>query len=347
MKADIALAFPGLKIVEGERRSDVPARVSGAFHGMVGRSDAMTRLYERIERFARSPIPILILGETGTGKEMVAEAIRRIAGPERPYIALNCAAVPRALLESELFGHEAGAFTGAQRRHAGVLSQVDGGILFLDEIGELPPSMQAKLLRAIDTGEFRAVGGERTLRSSFRVLAATNRNLRERIAQKRFRLDLYHRLGTARLVVPPLRERREDIAELAEAFLRASRNTSAGPVPTRISPCAIALLQKCEWDGNVRELRNVISAASALADSDVLDVCHLAEFVTAADAIAGRKDGMPSLADSVRQTEYRAITEALRRAQGDREGAARLLGISAATLYRRIARMGRPGETAT
>lgn len=344
METTLALAGRGSKVSRGERRIDVQDFTSVGFHGMIGRSPPMMRLYARIERFARSPIPILILGETGTGKEMVAEAIRRIAGPERPYVALNCAAVPRSLLESELFGHEAGAFTGAVRRHAGVLSQVNGGILFLDEVGELPPSMQAKLLRAIDTGEFRAVGGDRTLRSTFRVIAATNRNLRERISQRRFRLDLYHRLGTARIVVPPLNERKEDIAELAEAFLRATRRANADPVPTRISPCAVAMLQQCDWDGNVRELRNVISAASALTESDVLDVCHLAEFVTPTDGAASRKGGMPSLADSVRQAEDRAIAEALRRTQGDREGAARLLGVSAATLYRRIARMAQPRD---
>lgn len=304
------------------------------FHGMIGRSPAMRAVYDRIERFAALPIPVLVLGETGTGKEMVAQAIRQISGSSRRYVPVNCAAIAKNLFESELFGHEAGAFTGATRRHAGILAQADGGILFLDEIGELPLSTQAKLLRVLESGEYRPVGGDQTRRASFRLIAATNQDLSLLVEQDRFRLDLLHRLGAARIVVPPLRERAEDIQPMAEAFLRRIRE-SRGWGPAWLTPDAVALLHAAEWGGNVRELRNVVEAVAAVAPDGCIDAHHIQEFLPA--SAPGQAGGtLPTLAEALRMAEMSAIQEALKRAGGNRDRAAALLGVSVATLYRRL-----------
>ena len=306
------------------------------FHGMIGRSDAMRTVYERIERFAALPIPVLILGETGTGKEMVAQAIHQIYGQNRRYVPVNCAAIAKSLFESELFGHEAGAFTGATRRHAGILAQADGGILFLDEIGELPLSTQAKLLRVLESGEYRPVGGEQLRRASFRLIAATNQDPALLVEQGRFRIDLLHRLGSARVTIPPLRERAEDIQPIAEEFLRRVRE-SRGWGPAWFSADAVTLLRTADWKGNVRELRNVIEAVAAVATDGCIDVPHLLDFLPSKRPGTSAGSPLPSLAEVLRTAEESAIREALLRAQGNRDRAAALLGVSVATLYRRLA----------
>lgn len=310
------------------------------FHGMIGSSTAMQDVYRRIDRFAKSAVSILILGETGTGKDMAAQAIRMIYACQRPFVVLNCATVSKTLVESELFGHEQGSFTGASRRHQGILTQADGGILFLDEVAELPLSIQAKLLRAVETGEFRPVGGERILHSRFRLIAATNRNL-DRLAGNRFRLDLLHRLGAARITLPPLRERREDIIPLAREFLLHFRAVNREVGPASFSNAAERLLVGGDWPGNVRELKNVVEAASVGAEGAV-DPAHLAEFLAPPRWINQPATALPTLAEAVRLAEKTAIQSALRLARGDRERAADLLGISAATLYRRLAQLTSP-----
>ncbi|HEX2190788.1 MAG TPA: sigma 54-interacting transcriptional regulator [Longimicrobiaceae bacterium] len=304
------------------------------FHGMIGRSPAMRAVYERIERFSALPIPVLVLGETGTGKEMVAQAIRELSGADRRYVPVNCAAIAKDLFESELFGHEPGAFTGAIRRHAGILAQADGGILFLDEVGELPLATQAKLLRVLESGEYRPVGGEQARRASFRLVAATNQDLALRVEQGTFRLDLLHRLGAARIVVPPLRERAEDVPAMAEEFLRRIRE-ARGWGPAWFSPEAAALLRGAGWGGNVRELRNVVEAAAAVAPAGCIEADHLREFLPGAGGPAA-PGALPTLAEILRTAERSAIQEALRRAEGNRDRAAALLGVSVATLYRRL-----------
>jgi DNA-binding NtrC family response regulator len=306
------------------------------FYGMIGRSPLMRQVFERIERFARSPIPVLILGETGTGKDMAARAIRQIAGPDRPFVALNCAAIPETLIESELFGHERGAFTGAVRQHTGIIAQADGGILFLDEIAELPVHTQAKLLRVVETGEYRRVGGEKILRSDFRLIAATSTNLDERAAQGRFRLDLLYRLGSARLVLPPLRERKEDIDPLAKALLLRYREMNGGAGPSQFSSSARDLLHRCDWPGNVRQLRNVIEASAAITQGATVHAPQLAEFIGRGMADAPEAGLVPRLAEVVRRAEAQAIEQALRAAAGNRSRAADLLGIAEATLYRKL-----------
>ena len=321
---------------------------AGDFYGMIGRSASMRKVYERVERFARSSVPVLVLGETGCGKEMAARAIGQIAGADRPFVAVNCASIPETLLESELFGHEQGAFTGATRRHIGLLAQANGGLLFLDELGELPLPTQAKLLRAIETGEYRTVGGERTLHSHFRIVAATNRNLEDLVARNRFRLDLLHRLGAARIVIPSLRERMEDLPELAVEFLRGFRHQNGRGLPVRLSDAALDLLRANCWPGNVRELRNVIEAAAAVSTAESLEALDLCEFLPQNGASVDPGDHpLPTLDEILLRAERLAIEEALRRAGGNRRRAATLLGISEASLYRRIAPPagGRRGRT--
>lgn len=329
---------------QGLAPRDSTLQVAGDFYAMVGKSAAMRRVYERIERFARSPVPILILGETGVGKDVAAQAIRQIMGPERPFLAVNCAAIPNSLIESELFGHEQGAFTGASRRHAGILAQANGGILFLDEVAELPLHTQTKLLRVIESGEYRTVGGERTLRSQFRIIAATNCDLDTLVAEKRFRLDLFHRLGAARVVIPPVRDRREDIPALAEHFLLSYRTTNGGMGPIRLSSRALELLNNGTWVGNLREFRNVIEAAASAARGDTIEEIHIAEFIRLSEFEISPDQPLPKLGEAARRAEQQLIREALRRTGGDRDRAAVLLGVSATTLYRRMVAPGRSCE---
>jgi len=308
-------------------------------HGMLGRTPAMRSVSYRIERFARLPIPVLILGESGTGKELAARAISRIVGSEKPFVVVSCAAIPPTLIESELFGHERGAFTGAVRRHTGLLAQADGGILFLDEVAELPLHAQAKLLRAIETQEYRLVGGEVTQRSRFRVIAATHRDIDAMVRKGEFRDDLVHRLGAARIVIPPLRERLDDLPLLAERFLCSFREAKGDEGPVRLTRPALELLRRAEWPGNVRQLRNVIEAAAAMAAGNAVEPQHLAEFLVKSDRQTLQDGSVPTLADAVRRAEHETIRRALERAEGDRALAARWLGISLATLYRKVAQL--------
>lgn len=316
----------------GTHGGSAPSR----FHGFVGASPAMRRLYRRIEQFATAHIPVLILGESGTGKDLAARAIWRISDPEQPFVVANCAAIPASLMESELFGHARGAFTGATRRHTGILARADGGVLFLDEVAELPRHVQAKLLRAIESGEYRPVGGEAMQRSRFRVIAATNRDLEALAARGEFREDLLHRLGAARLILPALRDRREDIPALVQAFAAGARK-GVGRAP-RFTARAMELLRRHEWPGNVRQLRNVVEAVAAIAPRGTVDAEHVAEFL-GVPSDSSENHGLPSLTETVREAERQAIREALIRAGGNRELAAELLDVSPATLYRRLAEL--------
>jgi DNA-binding NtrC family response regulator len=313
-------------------------RASLGLYGLVGQSDAMRHVFGRIERLARSPIPLLLLGETGTGKDVAARAIHQLFGSSRPYVAVNCAAIPKELVESELFGHEAGSFTGATRRHTGLLTRANGGTLFLDEIAELSPSVQAKLLRALD-GEFRPVGGDRTLSSRFRLIAATNRDLHELVERKRFRLDLLHRLGAARITLPPLRARLDDLPLLASEFLAQLRVIRGGHGPDQMTPAALRYCAAHDWPGNIRQLRHVIEAAASVSAGATVELEDIQEFLAPATAPAGRAE-IATLAEVVDHAEMEAIRRALSLAGGDRGQAAALLGISPSTLYRRLSALG-------
>jgi len=302
---------------------------------LIGRSAVMEELRSRIERIARSTVPVLIIGETGTGKEVCAEAVARLSG-RSPFLPINCAAIAESLVDSELFGHERGAFTGAVRDHPGVVAMANGGVLFLDELAEVPLPVQAKLLRTLESGEYRPVGSKQIRRSEFRILAAVNEDPDRLVVSGRLRADLLHRLGAVRLWLSPLRERVEDIPMLADEFARLYR-TRHGEGEVAISDEAHAELMGQPWPGNVRQLRNVVEAAVALAGSEprvtatnVRDVLGLPISDESLDA------EIPPLAESIRRAEVLAILNALRVTAGNREAAAKLLRISPATLYRKL-----------
>jgi two-component system response regulator AtoC len=300
----------------------------------VGASTPMQQLFERIARVAHSPAPVLITGETGTGKELIARAIHRASERHR-MVVINCGAIPADLLESELFGHLRGAFTGAMHDKEGLFPAANGGTLFLDEIGELPLPLQPKLLRAIETGEIRAVGAVEPERVDVRILAATHRDLEEAVAEGTFREDLFWRLRVLHLEAAPLRERAEDIPLLADAFLaEASKRTRAAPV--RLRTDAGRMLREYHWPGNVRQLRNVLEAALTFAPGDEirredlpLDIRRSSE---GRELIRSAAERGLTLADLER--DY--IFEILRRAGGNKTRAAELLGLPRRTLYRRL-----------
>jgi DNA-binding NtrC family response regulator len=296
-------------------------------YGIVGKSRAIAQLLDTIERVARTKSTVLVSGETGTGKELVARAIHaRSAEREQPLIKVNCAAIPEGLLESELFGHVKGAFTGATANKKGKFALADGGTIFLDEIAILARPLQAKLLRVLQEREIEPVGGELTLRLDVRVIAATNRNLRELVEKGEFQEDLFYRLSVIPVEIPALRERREDIPPLVEHFLRRHAQRLGRPVP-EISPEALLALLAYDFPGNVRELENALERAVVLATGPRLEAADLSMLGARAAPPAGE---LPSLrlADNVEWAERESVRRALERAQGVKKDAALLLGLS-------------------
>src|SRR5690348_14249220 len=260
----IALGGTRLKFEPLGDSVEIELSDSDRFGSMIGRSVKMRELFARLEKLARSDATVLITGETGSGKELVAEALHDHSPREKgPFVVLDCGSIPPNLIESELFGHERGAFTGATSSYAGAFERAHGGTVFLDEIGELPLAMQPKLLRVLERKEVRRVGGSKSITVDIRVVAATNRDLGVEVNKGRFREDLYYRLAVARVHVPPLRERREDIPLLVEHFLQ----TLPGGDKTKLRPETVELMKKHEWPGNVRELRNVIERAVLLSEA--------------------------------------------------------------------------------
>src|SRR5512138_1626361 len=307
------------------------------YEHIVGRSSAIQELLERVRRVAPTDATILISGESGTGKELVARALHVASRRgERPFVPVNCAAITETLLESELFGHAKGSFTGATRARRGLFEEANGGTLFIDEIGETTPGFQAKLLRALQEGEIRRVGESTPVQVDVRVIAATNQDLRRAISERRFREDLFYRLAVVPLRIPPLRERREDIPLLAAHFLqRFVRRTGAQKA---LSPGAVGRLQSHDWPGNVRELENIIEQAAALsAGTDIHpEDVHL----EAHGPAGGAHDAHRTLAAAVEEAERRTIDAALTRCGGDLARVARDLGVSATTLWRKMKRLG-------
>jgi len=296
-------------------------------YGIVGRSRAVEELLRKIELVARSKSTVLVTGETGTGKELVARAIHaRSAQREMPLIKVNCAAIPEALLESELFGHVKGAFTGATASRRGRFALADGGTIFLDEIGTLGLTVQAKLLRVLQEREFEPVGSERTESVDLRVIAATNRDLRAMVGDGRFQEDLFYRLSVIPIELAPLRERREDIPLLVEHFLRKHAQR-VGRRIDGIEPAALERLSACRWPGNVRELENTIERATVLAAGTVIDAASISMVDLPAGAAAV---GLPSvrLHQNVEWAEQESVRRALQQAGGVKKDAAELLGIS-------------------
>ncbi len=325
--------------------TDVAKRLE--FCGMIGRGPVMQELFGMIRRLAPHVRTALITGETGTGKELVARALHQI-GPrrDRRFITINCSAVVETLFESELFGHMRGAFTGATDNKPGLFELADGGTLFLDEIGELPSTVQAKLLRVLELGEVHRVGSLEARKVNVHVVAATNRDLRAEVAAGRFRSDLYYRLNIVEVKVPALRERREDIPYLTAAFVRETSERLQKPV-LGLTPGAERLLSAGDWDGNVRELRNVIERACILADGDFITERELAVSMPppvlrapAAHGESGRTaHTSPTDKDLLVTVERDHIQRALVRAGGNKKAAAKMLGLSRRALYRRLERL--------
>ncbi|WP_310446430.1 sigma-54 interaction domain-containing protein [Thiobacillus sp.] len=298
--------------------------------GLVGKSPAFNRMLELVRRVAPSNTAALLLGESGTGKELVAQAIHQQSGREHgPFVVVECSGLTETLFESELFGYEKGAFTGANQRKIGLVESAAGGTLFLDEVGDIPLSLQVKLLRLLETGTFRRVGGVETLRADFRLIAATHRDLKGMVERGSFRRDLYYRLSVFPIFLPALRERRADIALLAETLLT---RLAPGRVCS-LSPEALARLQAYDFPGNIRELRNIIERAILMADGDTLLAEHLPSEL-AGEAVAGIPD-MDIV--PLEMAELRYLQWALARHNGDRKSLAAQLGISERTLYRKLA----------
>ena len=316
-------------------------QVTPAGHPPVVLDPVMRRLYEVAARVARGTISTLIIGETGTGKEVLAEFVHR-SSPRAagPLVRVNCAAFAESLVESELFGHERGAFTGAVRDRAGLLEAADGGTVVLDEVGELPPAIQAKLLRVVEDRAVLRVGATAPRTVDVRFIAATNRDLEAEVAAGRFRRDLYFRLAGAVLVVPPLRDRPDEIAPLARAFLAAAAAALGRSVPT-LDDAAVAALGAHAWPGNLRELRNVIERAVLLADGDRISPAELPFATTPAPAPALAARG-GALASEVAALERQRIVDALARHDGNQTRAAASLGMPLRTFVKRIEQYGLP-----
>ncbi len=318
---------------------------AAALGALVGRSSAMEAIRGMVTRLAASDATtVLIEGESGAGKEVVARAIHFESGrAEKPFMQVNCAALPEHLLESELFGHERGAFTDAHTQKRGLFESADGGSVMLDEIGDLPPGGQAKLLRLLENKTFRRVGGVQELRADVRVLAATNVNLEERVAEGRFRADLFFRLNVVRIVMPSLREHVEDIPILAAHFI-ARFNQEMKREVKGVSPAALDVLAGYHWPGNVRELRNVIERAFILhASADEIRPEHLPPELRKLPPQKKQEKLVPQVAEQgivLEDVEKKLITEAMERANGNQSKAARLLGISRDTLRYRLKKHG-------
>jgi len=350
----------------GAVEAEAPATAQPAEADLIGRSAAMQSLYRAIGRLAQAPLSVLIRGETGTGKELVARALHSHSPrADRPFIALNTAAIPAELLESELFGHEAGAFTGAQRRQGGRFEQANGGTLFLDEIGDMPLGLQTRLLRVLAEGEFFRLGGRELIQVDVRVIAATHQDLDQLVEQGRFRADLLHRLDVVRLELPALRQRREDVAELANHFLTQAA-AAVGSSAKRFDPDALDALARHDWPGNVRELENLCWRLAALAPGESVGLADLDTLWTPRRSASASTDSQPqdwthllrldvarqlragvtNLHAQERERFDRVLLEtALAHCDGHRQQAAEALGLGRNTLTRKLgsSRAGKRG----
>jgi DNA-binding NtrC family response regulator len=314
----------------------------GMASDILTRSPALQKVLRTVEMVAAAKTPVLIEGESGVGKELLAQHLHRISPrSNKAFVDLNCAAVPSTLLESELFGHERGAFTGAGNEKPGLVEVADGGTLFLDEVGEMAAEIQSKFLRVLDSGTFYRVGATRKRRADFRLVAATNRDLTKEVEAGRFRKDLFYRIHGVRVVIPPLRERSEDVPLLIEHFARQL------PAQKKFTPAALGALAAHDWPGNVRELHFAVERSSLLAEGDTIDVADLPPEIVGR---AGERRTPPPPAAAPAEAaddlndgsvpDVSRVRDALERARWRREEAARILGISPRTLYRWMKRLG-------
>ncbi|MEJ2185258.1 MAG: sigma-54 dependent transcriptional regulator [Gemmatimonadota bacterium] len=314
--------------------TSVAMRERGSLQELVGASEAMARTRELIQQAAPTEARVLLTGESGTGKELAAEALHSLSRrAEGAFVRVNSAAIPRELIESEMFGHEKGAFTGATSRHRGRFELADGGTLFLDEVAELGPEAQAKLLRALEAGEIERVGGRRPVPVNVRVIAATNRDLDQEMEAGRFRPDLYYRLNVVPIAMPPLRDRVDDIPALVD-HLSSRLRERQGLDPPSVDDAALDLLRRYDWPGNVRELANVCERLAILYPGGAVGAAEIAPMIPGAPESAG------SLTDHLEAEERRLITDALDAAGGNVAEAARNLQTDRPNLYRRMRRLG-------
>ena len=309
-------------------------------HEIVWKGEAMRRLMAQLERVAGSETRVCILGETGTGKELVARTLHekssRAAGS---FVTLNCAAVPAELIESELFGHEKGSFTGASGRHIGKFEQADQGTIFLDEIGDMPLNMQAKLLRVLEEGEVERIGGDKPIAVNVRVVVATHRDLEARVREEKFRQDLFHRIYVFPLVLPPLRERPEDIPTLVEHFAeQVCAQNGWKPVP--FTPQAMDALRSYPWPGNVRELRNMVERLMLLATDGQVDIATVQNAMPKNSSSGSAAPGHGPLADRVQSFEKEVILAELKHSQNNMSMAAKSLGLERSHLYKKAEQLG-------
>ena len=333
--------------------------------GIVGRSEPMQQVFKLIGQLAASDATALITGESGTGKELVARAIYHHSNrSQQPFLAVNCAAIPEQLLESELFGHERGAFTGATMQRVGKFEQCNRGTLFLDEIGDMTPATQTKILRVLQSGTFERVGGNQPIKADVRIIAATNKPLEQAVAARQFREDLFYRLNVVRIHIPPLRERREDIRLLVNYFLNKFAKDQPGPVRS-VAPVVLKALEKYHWPGNVRELENVVRRALVMAKGDAILLTDLPAEINGQAQAGGSGGPMPvpvgeagaaDVSNLARQlfqwarrepkfkiipaVERELVIQALKETEGNQVHAARLLGITRATLRKRVEKFG-------
>ncbi len=313
----------------------------GKLGGLVGKSLAMQQVYSAIQQAAPTSAPVLVTGETGTGKELAVRAIHRLSNRFGPFVAINCAALPETLIESELFGHEKGAFTGALERRAGCFEQAQGGTMLLDEIGDMPIGTQAKLLRVLEDSNVRRLGGKNQISVDVRVVAATNRPPLDALRHQRLREDLYYRLNVFHIQLPALRDHREDIPAIAESLI-ADANIKHHCRVTDLHPAALDLLQNHHWPGNVRELRNVIERAVVLAAQGILLPEHLhllPQVVTAPVVSEFPSDNVlrAAVGAPLRDVEKKYILMTLTHAKNNKRRAAKILGMSVRTLHKRLA----------
>lgn len=338
IKLDQALKTRKLESENRELRKRLDDRYG--FENIIGTSEPMQSLFDTIRQVSPTQANVLIQGASGTGKELVARAIHRLSTrSDGPFVAVHCAALSATLLESELFGHEKGAFTGAIAQSKGRFELANGGTLFLDEISEIDLSIQVKLLRVLETRTFERVGGEKTLSTDIRVVAATNRNLKEYVEAGKFREDLYYRLNIVDIRLPPLSERKSDIPLLCAHFIKDFSQKNNREI-TGIEPAAMALLQAYPWPGNVRELRNIIERMIVLSHGSLLTVMDVPANIRDDAQKAAEAAGEPNRTESLAQTEKRKILSALEAAGGNRSRAAVALGISRRTLHRKLAAWG-------
>jgi DNA-binding NtrC family response regulator len=350
LKLLVAKALEKSRLVAENQYLRQQLRGKYKFDNIIGNSPAMQQVFRRMEKIVHTDSTILILGESGTGKELVAKAIH-FNGPrrEKPFVAINCGAIPAELLESELFGHMRGSFTGAVADKPGKFEAANGGTIFLDEIGTMPMHLQMKLLRVLQEHEVERVGSSRKIKLDVRVISATNANLEEEVRKGNFREDLYYRLNVIPIPLPPLRERREDIPVLARHFLQKSCSEMARPLMS-LAPAALRALQAYDWPGNVREMENVVERSVALTDGEVIEQADLPPNIggIGEESFKGvfsprvEPDGV-DMAGLIAEIERRMIREALDLGGGVKAKAASLLGLNRTTLVEKIKRLGLEG----